>query len=167
MIELSTADLARIAVAAEAVAAAAKAEIDERARTAHAGGDKLSVESLEGDVTAYATTTHDRLNIVDLEALYGFLIELYPHNFETRTVTTTQPINPAWVGKLLESWLPDVLKGDLECPPGVRLVKGGEFHSTTVRPKNGVKPALQAVARERLQAGEIPMLQRGPLEITA
>ena len=167
MNELSTTELARIAVAAEAVAAAAKAVIEERGRKAHEAGDKLTVEAVEQDVQAYATTTQDRINITDPSELYAFLQELYPHNFETRTVTTVQPINPNWVAKQLEAWLPQVLKGEMDAPPGTHLVPGGEFVSTTVRPKAGVKRALQEAAHARLVQGELPALVNTQVALTA
>lgn len=165
MSEFSTTELARIATVAESIAAAAKSIIDQRGRTAHAAGDKMSVEALEGDVSAFATTSNARINITDPEKLHAFLQELYPHNFETKTITFTQPINPAWVAKQLEAWLPQVLKGEMDAPPGTRLVEGGEYVSTTVKPKNGAKKLLQEAARTQLEQGQLPPVFRAPLEL--
>lgn len=157
---LSHTDLMRVAVAAEAVAAAAKAELDRRAREAHAAGDKAAWASLEGDVSGGASTSNDRLNITDPAALYAFLREVYPHNFQERTVTLLEPVNPKWVEGLLASWLPQVMKGTLDLAdiPGVEYRPGGEYVTVSVRPKAGLKDQLKSTAAAMLAAGAMPTL---------
>lgn len=159
--ELTEARLMEIAVAAEAVMNAAKAELKARGQADYAQGVVSSWKTTDDSVSATVTRTHDRLTVTDAAAFYGFMAELFPHNFREVTTVTVEAINPQWVDKQLDKMLDDLQRGETsvdDLPPGVTFTKGGQFGSVTVTPKRGLKDSIQKLARQYFANGQVPAL---------
>lgn len=168
------AELLQLQMVHGAAAAAAEAELKDRARQLFAEEGSADTWRLPGG-QVIVQLTNDRAEIADRDAFLAWLAAAYPHQVTTRTIVVTEVINEKWLTEELLASLtpldPDeadpgeatmLMDAEGTIVPGVTWRKGGGLYGVSVRPDATVKRRLKEAAAAYIDGtGTLPGIETG------
>ena len=174
---LTRLELLQMHLTAKAIAGAAEAELKRRATDLFATERSADTWRLAGAGQVITAQEHDRVEVVDLEALGRWLLSHFPH--QVREVRRLEIINTAWLSDVfLAELMPldgekaeagdeaPVMTAEGTIVPGVVWRKGGGLHGVSIRPDSGVMRAVRRAAEAYIAGtGALPGLPNPRREI--
>jgi hypothetical protein len=142
--------LANLVGWAEAIAAAARAKLEEEARREYEINDTRANWDM-GEVGVHARLAHTSLYVEDMQTFLKWLADEQP----TEVVTVLAARNPEWVRRWREDRAMLVAAGKADAPPGTKLVEGGQFQGITLK-MNGAHASYAKAAAARVAELEDP-----------